>query len=563
MATRPPLRRRSVLPDTARLGTVELGCFRIREVLGRGSYGTVFLAEQEGFGREAVLKIAHARLLGGRDEELVRNRFAAELRAATQVNHPNVVTLFTAGETSDGLPAIAMEYVPGVTLESLLDTRAGQLDPSFLHQVFSQLISAVAAFHQASVIHRDLSPSNIIVGDDDRGEMVVKVLDFGVAKMGHDPGRSSVVGTPRYMAPEQVVGATSPASDIYAVGAILWWALTGQEFQGEIQTLEDVTEARLMGAKAVDIRRSAPNTSSEIAALLAELLAFEPTDRPTAAEFQERWKACRASLPEASALPRPSETIPPRLASSHRTARAPGLDCLIFDTDHVRVGLLRGFLTQQDCRPRQAAVADASATLSARPDVVLISNDLPGGAATGLLHRARTDAPGALIVALIGTERQRTAMIRAGADCALRIPNDLPHLVEFLDDARRDDGWESAGTAPHPAPFPVQAPAPTISPAMVESFMGDAPELLAEMAEALELQHAGRALQAGEQLRLRALELGHAQLAHLSTTCVAFADNGDFQAATGFIDELQNEYASVFQQLISHRAGPSHQQAKR
>ena len=513
----------------------------------------MFLAEQEGFGREAVVKIAHARLLGGRDEEVVRSRFAAELKAATQVNHANVVTLFTAGETADGLPAIAMEYVPGVTLESLLETRAGKLPPAFLHRVFAQFGSAVAAFHHASVIHRDLSPSNIIVGDDERGDLILKVLDFGVAKMGSDPGRTSVVGTPRYMAPEQVVGASEAASDIYALGAILWWALTGTEFQSGVQTLEDVTEARLMGAKPAQLRRQMPDAPLELAALLADLLAFETTQRPTATEFCERWSACRPLLVEDDAPAERSVTLTPSQTSSARprTARDPLLDCVIFETDHVRAGLLNGFLTQHKCRPRTVSVAEANSALASRPDVVFVSSDLPGAAAGPLLNRVRVDAPGTVVVALISTERQRTAMIRAGADYAFRVPSDLPHLVEYLEEARRDRPAEGVVTTPYAA---APSSTPVLSTWKIESFVGDAPEILADIADALEERHAARARQACDLLRERALEMGRSELAQLSTACAAFADQGDFTTASGFVDQLETEYAAVFQRLINLHA---------
>jgi len=540
-------RRRSALPDGARLGTVELGCFRLKEVLGRGSYGTVFLAEQEGFARDAVVKIAHAKLVEGRNGDMVRSRFAAELRAATQVNHPNVVTLFTAGETADGLPAIAMEYVPGAPLEDILEQRAGDLPDAFIHDVFAQLGSAVAAFHQASVTHRDLSPGNVVVGDSENG-VSVKVLDFGVAKLGGDRGRSSVVGTPRYMAPEQVVGSAGPASDVYAVGAMLWWAISGEEFQSQVRTLEDVTEARLMGAKPRDIRTLAPRTPNDVADILNAMLSFEASDRPTAAEFCERWAACEPD-PQASSSRRRSVTIPGfQEERPVQTVHDDLLQCIVFDTDRVRVGVLDGFLSQQRCRTRAIPVHEATEALSMGPQVVFVSGGLMGGASISLLERARRDTPGALIVALIDSERQRTAMIRAGADYALRVPTDLVHLVEHLEEARQSRNRALRATIPGVIP-----PAAHVQPsqAMVEEFLGEAPELLADIGDALDLKQAVVARRACDRLRTRATELGGTELAQLCAACSAFVAEGDFEKAAGFRDQLELGYATVFRQLMT------------
>ncbi len=538
------------MPDAMRLGMVELGCFRLKELLGRGSYGTVFLAEQEGFNRDAVLKIAHARLVGGRHEGLVRSRFAEELRAATRVNHPNVITLFTAGETSDGLPAIAMEYVPGPTLEELLEQRAGTLDPLFLHEIFCQFGSAVSAFHRASVTHRDLSPTNIVVGNDVDGGLILKVLDFGVAKTGVDRGRASVVGTPRYMAPEQVMGTSGPESDVYALGAILWWALCGEEFHSEVRTLGDVTEARLMGAKETDIRDVAPEVPEPIAELVREMLSFEASHRPSASTFCERWEACKAALLAYSPASHAATTTPP--PRGRQTLRIEPLECVCVESDHVGIGMLRGFLEAQHARLQILPLNGSFEGISSRPDVLFLSARLPGGATNSLLHRARADFPGVTIVVMISTERERTEMIRAGADYAIRVPTDLPHLIEYLDEVRNEAkkmaapatlDFSSAGSGP-PTPLPIDP---------VESFFGEAPELIADIAQSLETHDVRLARSACVALRVRAEALGSLELTAATNALAAFVDIGDFTTAAGFKDQIEYEYGVLFRRLMLQR----------
>lgn len=552
--------RRKALPDAARLGTVELGCFRLKELLGRGSYGTAFLADQEGFGREAVVKIAHAGLIEGRDAERVRARFASELQTATRVNHPNVVTLFTAGETADGLPAIAMEYVPGAPLEDILEQRAGHLAPSFVHEVFAQLGSAVAAFHKASVTHRDLSPSNIIVGDGDDGSLVVKVLDFGAARLGPDSGRVSIVGTPRYMAPEQVLGTAGPASDVYALAAMLWWAIAGLEVQSEVTTLQDVMEARLMGPQRKDIRDVAPGTAPEVAKLLSDMLEFEPSSRPTAAEFCERWAACDVAEPDAPKARR-SVTIPPSpRAESARTQRIEMLEAACFDDDPVRIGQLRGFLEHSKCRMRVVSLYEPMETL-ARPGIIFVSGSLPGGAAESILHRASTLFAGVTVVAMVKSERERSAMIRAGADLAVRVPVDLPHIAEALEEARAPQEIDAADTTPYGL-VPSRRER-SFSVVDIEAFLGLAPELIADIIEAIEQRHVGTVLDACAQLRERASTLGGVELARLSTACAAFAETRDFSSAAGFGVELEKEYGTLFQRLMTAYTDQTRQEIRR
>lgn len=212
-----------------RLGNVELGCFRLEEVIGQGSYGTTYLATQLGFDREAVVKIAHAELLDTRDAEVIRRRFADELRAATRVTHENLVTLYTAGETAEGLPAIAMELVPGDPLEDLLIVHPAGLPYEIVEPAFTQLASALAALHAGGVVHRDLSPRNVMLDAPPGQPPRLKVLDFGVAMLRGRPRHTlGAVGTPRYMAPEQIAGKPIDGRiDIFALGVILFEMLCG------------------------------------------------------------------------------------------------------------------------------------------------------------------------------------------------------------------------------------------------------------------------------------------------------------------------------------------------
>ncbi len=557
-------RPRTAPPDAARLGTVELGCFRLQEVLGRGSYGTAFLAEQEGFDRPAVVKIAHPGLMDGRDHDAVRARFASELRAATRVSHPSVVTLFTAGDTTDGLPAIAMEYVKGETLESLLERRAGQLAPRFLFEVFEQLASAMEAFHLASVTHRDLSPTNIVVGQDGQGQTRVKVLDFGAAKIGGTGGSRSVVGTPRYMSPEQVIGAAGAPSDIYAMGAILWWALTGQEFQSDVLTLEDVTRARIMGAPPTDIRELVPGIPAAVAELLSRMLAFDETTRPVAGEFLHRWRGAAKEIESMQSVSpsvaepaanqshraRPSRTMSTsQTRGPSRTVRDSPLRCVVLESNAIRAGVLRGLLQQVRC-PVVGEQLPPAGDPHQQPDVVFVSAQLPTGSAGAMVQTARRDFPAALVVGIVTTTRERDTLLAAGANVCVSIPRELSSLPGILDDFAAKKSTATSAPPRSRSLHPQLTRNPQATRDALELFMGAAPELLASIAEAIERQDATSARTACESLNMNAEALGSSQLARLSAACGAFAEDGDFPTARGFVSELEVEYGHVFREMM-------------
>lgn len=307
-----------------RLGSVELGCFRLEEVIGQGSYGTTYLATQLGFDRHAVVKIAHADLLDISDAEVLRRRFADELRAATRVVHEGLVTLYTAGETAEGLPAIAMELVPGDPLEDLLVAHPRGLPYDIVEPTFTQLGAALAALHAADVVHRGLSPRNVMIDAPPGQPPRVKVLDFGVAMLHGRPwhSESAVGGRRAVMAPEQVIGRAVPASDVFAMGAMLWWALTGQEYRSDAMTLEDLQSLELEGrSQAPDPRALVPDLPAAVASLLGDMLSYSERDRPSAEEFLSIWPRAAAELLRRPR--RPAVPPPPPLRSDKRGAAAP------------------------------------------------------------------------------------------------------------------------------------------------------------------------------------------------------------------------------------------------
>jgi eukaryotic-like serine/threonine-protein kinase len=169
--------------SSSRIGTTVLGSFHLLGELGGGSFAVAYLARQIGTERHAVVKIPHRHLMEQSDGgERIRSRFAAELRASTRVRHPHIAVVYTAGDAEDGVPAIAMEHVPGPVLAKQLAAEA-PLPPREAGRLGCQIASALGAVHSAGIIHRDVTPRNIIASTDTEGDSRYVLLDFGIAKL--------------------------------------------------------------------------------------------------------------------------------------------------------------------------------------------------------------------------------------------------------------------------------------------------------------------------------------------------------------------------------------------
>jgi eukaryotic-like serine/threonine-protein kinase len=204
-----------------------VGPYRLLRLLGAGGMGAVWLADrQDGqFSKQVALKLLHP---GMADPEL-RARFLQERQILASLQHPNIAALFDGGVSVDGRPYFAMEYVDGRAITHYCD--AERLDVRDRVRLFLQVLRAVSHAHQRLIVHRDLKPSNVMVN----AERVVKLLDFGIAKLLQAPGQAVVTQfgeramTPRYAAPEQVRGEpVTVATDVYALGVTLFELLTGR-----------------------------------------------------------------------------------------------------------------------------------------------------------------------------------------------------------------------------------------------------------------------------------------------------------------------------------------------
>lgn len=209
----------------------QLGRYEVSSELGQGAMGVVYKAMDPLIDREVALKTINLSLAQEEREEF-EGRFYQEAKAAGRLSHPNIVTIFDVGRSGD-IAYIAMEYLHGRELRDLLNDNK-MLPVEQVIDITSQVALGLAYAHENGIVHRDVKPSNVMVGRDGH----VKITDFGIARMASAAVRTQtgmVLGSPKYMSPEQVMGRlTDQRSDIFSLGVMLYEMLTGQApFQGE------------------------------------------------------------------------------------------------------------------------------------------------------------------------------------------------------------------------------------------------------------------------------------------------------------------------------------------
>jgi serine/threonine protein kinase/tetratricopeptide (TPR) repeat protein len=263
-----------------------IGPYSIIEPLGAGGMGQVYRARDTRLAREVALKQLSDPAL---ENDVARRRVLREARAAAALSHPNIATIYDVLETPHGL-IIVMEYVPGESLAARL--RRGPLHIDEALQFAGQIAEALSDAHEHGVIHRDLKPANIQLAPGGKA----KILDFGIARSAPDPANQSgfddapteagmVIGTPDYMAPEQLVGGRADQrSDVYGLGVVLFEMLTGHPPFPHADFLGNALAVFERGVPHVS--HLAPHVPAEISAVVARAVARDPKDRfQTAAEF--------------------------------------------------------------------------------------------------------------------------------------------------------------------------------------------------------------------------------------------------------------------------------------
>jgi serine/threonine protein kinase len=276
--------------------------YALRREVARGGMSIVFEARHLFTGRTVAVKLLHDELSG---DKRARERLLREARALTLARHPHVVEVLDAGTTDSGLPYVSMEMLDGRTLAGILTTRQRLPIADTVH-AGRQICEALAFAHARGVVHRDLKPGNVLLVRNEVGEEVVKLIDFGIATVGSSPDeaprpsakltkRGEILGTPEYMAPEQLLQRddVDHRCDIYATAATLYECLTGRApYAG---SFAEVMLQVMTGNRPAPLGER-PEIGPRLASVLDRALAREPSER-----FQDALAFARA-LGEAASL---------------------------------------------------------------------------------------------------------------------------------------------------------------------------------------------------------------------------------------------------------------------
>lgn len=296
-----------------------IGDYEIVARLGTGGMGAVFEAKHPVIGKRVAVKVLHPAFAS--DPKAIE-RFINEARVVNAIGHPAIVDIFSFGQTRDGLHYFLMEFLKGRSLADVLE-KDGAQPMGLALGLIAQLLEVLQKAHAAGVVHRDLKPHNLFVQDGPSGPRL-RVLDFGIAKSMTPEQRqqltgSAILGTPGYMAPEQINSEpVTPRTDLFATGAVLFELLTGRPiFVGK-----NVGQM-LIKALHEDAPRAStlkPDVPPELDALVARLLARDPSGRPSsAAEALDEVRAVQARLTAQGSTPTRGElpaTQPPALADA-------------------------------------------------------------------------------------------------------------------------------------------------------------------------------------------------------------------------------------------------------
>ncbi len=260
------------------VGEVIAERYRVLDLIGRGGMGCVYRAEHILMKKVVALKVLHPEMTIQSD---IVKRFEREAVAAGRIEHPNVARATDFGRLEDGSFYLALEYVEGQSLHAALE--AGAMPEDRALNIAGQIAEGLAAAHKEGIVHRDLKPENIMLVERDDGSVLVKVLDFGIAKVPASAGSSgapltlmgTVFGTPAYMSPEQAAGQTvDHRADIYSLGILMFDMLTGDTpFNSE-----DLSAVLMK--QITEVPPELTDVSEGTAQLVADLLKKQPDERP-------------------------------------------------------------------------------------------------------------------------------------------------------------------------------------------------------------------------------------------------------------------------------------------
>ncbi|HEY2509340.1 MAG TPA: protein kinase [Polyangiaceae bacterium] len=442
------------------LGELVADTYEIRGVLGEGGMGRVYLAQDLLLNRRVALKASWPTI----DPALLQK----EAQAIASIRHPGMIEVYAAG-THRGIAFLVMEYLYGVNLASFLEKRQVDSKPLEVRETLDVLIpvaDALAAVHRAGIVHRDVKPANIMLTPNGR----IVLMDFGLFQP-ENLSRSAPSGTPEYMAPESLQGDVDPRNaffiDVYALGITAYELLTG-----EVPFLGDSAMATIsqhIDLEPTSLREVRPDVGQRLAALVHEMLAKDPLERPPSMEAVAfRLRAAKDNLGTSGPQRRPQPQASVAV-STPSVQPTPKFGVLVVDDDQALAKLLSMYTLRAVPEALVTIVGDADAALSAvrdrAPDVMLVDLHMPriNGIELCMMLRGMRLADHCTIVAVSAGAREGdiellrqlgiTRFVPKGSELSSRLNAEMKELYH---------AWQRGAGAPRfSIPAPPRAPSPS------------------------------------------------------------------------------------------------------
>jgi serine/threonine-protein kinase len=409
--------------------------YEVLQTMG-GGMGTVYKVRHRHFGETRIIKVMQASLAGNQE---LKDRFTAEAKRGKQLKHRNIAEVLDFQIGSNGNPYLVMEYIEGVNLRDEFARRGGPLDPPMVVNIGVQTLAALAYLHSKNLIHRDISPDNLMIARDTNGSPLIKLIDLGIAKLLEDNSiltqTGNFMGKLSYASPEQFSGVVDARSDFYSLGIVLYELLTAQK------PITGATTAACIMAHCQTPPRPFAETDPQgrvpeaLRAVVLKALAKNPNDRyQTAGEFSA---GLQAALPQGNAA---------RTAAAVPFTAAPVPSTLIEKTPFQLPAASTEIVAPQRHRGAQtifALIAIAAAiTIIGLAAAILFERQMNGSAAT--VNAPRTTS------AALGQP--------AGASIAIEAPNPVSVVPRPMQVAPADTTPTIADREPNTAASPKQPP---------------------------------------------------------------------------------------------------------
>jgi serine/threonine-protein kinase len=442
--------------QTSLAGPSQLDRYEVLSTIGRGGFGAVFLARHRMTGREVALKVSDP----GGDPELLA-RALNEARATASLRHPSLVEVFDCGPLPDGRIFVAMERVDGLSLDALLEREGARIAPERAVAIALQVLSALSLVHGVGVVHRDIKPANILVRRDESQLERAFLIDFGASKVSSsDPSMAlagtmagAILGTPGYMAPEQMDARTVDArADVYGVGATLYRAISGRKPYAT-RTLEEWVRAVAEGP-VPPLATVAPWVSSALASVIDRALARDRDARfATAAALSD---ALRRALAGDALTESASTVATAAQAAGVNASRALGTADTVYATSASVTTP-----TSASGQGTLSAVTTATPEVARRARWWIAGGAIVTVAVASVMHQAAATSQSAnaeeddrVVLQIVPASREDEPERASRED-------DEPSTADIV---RAALAPALARSAPAPTPTPTAAPSPTPTP---------------------------------------------------------------------------------------------------